>query len=150
MPRSFPWFWIALAGLLLLLPGPAGRFLLDLVGGITLTLILLPLLAGGAALIGWQVLRSRLRTCEVCGVSSLAPDSCPACGSPYHRAGTDPQEPGGSTGTASGWLGRDGEIDARTATISVEAVEAVEVGSSGDGGQDQSSSASSSSASPSP
>ena len=148
MSRSFPWIWIALAGLLLLLPGPAGRFLLDLLGGITLTQILLPLLAGGAALIGWQVLRSRLHTCKVCGVSSLAQESCPACGSPYHAAGSVPQQSGVSTGTASGWLGREGEIDARTATINVEAVE---VASSGEGRQVPTSSASSpSGSSPSP
>ena len=41
MNRSLPWGWIALAAFLLLLPGPAGRLLLDLIGGLTLTLLLL-------------------------------------------------------------------------------------------------------------
>lgn len=112
MNRSLPWFWIVLAGVLLLLPGPAGRLLLDLVGGLTLTLLLLPLLAGGAALIGWQVLRSRLRTCEVCGVASLAADACPACGAPRGSGG----------GARDGW-GRAVEVDASQATITIEAVE---------------------------
>lgn len=112
MPRSFPWFWILLAALLLLLPGPAGRLLLDLLGGLTLTLLLLPLLAGGAAWIGWQVLRSRLRTCEVCGVSSFASDSCPACGASFAAASG-----------ATGFSERTVEVDASRMTINVEAVD---------------------------
>ncbi|MFM7269075.1 MAG: hypothetical protein ACKOZT_10915 [Cyanobium sp.] len=80
MRSTLPWGWIALAAFLLLLPGPAGRLLLDLLGGVTLLVLLLPLLAGGAALVGWQLLRRRLRTCPACGFSSLGSDLCPACG----------------------------------------------------------------------
>lgn len=80
---SLPWGWIALAALLLLLPSSFGRILLDVLGGLTLTLLLLPLLAGGAALIGWRILQSRMRTCQVCGVSSLGVERCPACGSSF-------------------------------------------------------------------
>ena len=112
MRPPIPWFWIALAALLLLLPGPAGRFLLDLVGGLTLTLLVLPLLAGGAAWIGWQVLRSRLRTCEVCGVSSFAAEVCPACGTPR-----DPQTNG------SGPFEQAAVLDPRQVTITIDAVE---------------------------
>jgi len=112
MNRSLPWFWLVLAAVLLLLPGPAGRLLLDLLGGLTLTLLLLPLLAGGAVWIGWQVLRSRLRTCDVCGVASLADDVCPACGSPR-----------GADKVDRSVLVRDSDFDASTATITVEAVE---------------------------
>lgn len=113
MSRPLPWFWIALAVVLLLLPMPVGRFLLDLLGGLTLTLLLLPLLAGAAAWIGWQILRSRLRPCPVCGVSSLASEICPACGAamqPGGRAGVD------VTTSAA-------EIDVSRVTINVEAVE---------------------------
>ena len=113
MSRPLPWFWIALAAVLLLLPMPVGRFLLDLLGGLTLTLLLLPLLAGAAVWIGWQMLRSRLRPCPACGVSSLAVDHCPVCGSSMQGTGFGPP---GETSSA-------GEIDVSQVTINVEAVE---------------------------
>jgi hypothetical protein len=115
MQRSIPWFWILLALALLLLPGPAGRLFLDLLGGITLTLLALPLLAGGAALIGWQVLKRRLRTCSSCGASSFGSALCPACGTPFPDSGSAPPWPGGGGG------GR--ELDPRNVTINVDAVE---------------------------
>ncbi|MCP9849884.1 hypothetical protein [Cyanobium sp. Morenito 9A2] len=80
MQRPFPWFWVLLLGLLVLAPGPAGRLLLDLLGGLTLTLLLLPLLLAGVGVIAWKVLQSRLCTCPACGLSSLGTERCPACG----------------------------------------------------------------------
>lgn len=117
MQRSIPWFWILLALALLLLPGPAGRLFLDLLGGITLTLLALPLLAGGAALIGWQVLKRRLRTCSACGASSLGSALCPACGTPFADADSAGPWPQGGVGTGNR------EIDPRNVTINVDAVE---------------------------
>lgn len=113
MSRPLPWFWIALAAVLLLLPMPVGRFLLDLLGGLTLTLLLLPLVAGAAVWIGWQILRSRLRPCPACGVSSLAMERCPICGSSMQGSGF---ETPGETASA-------GEIDVSQVTINIEAVE---------------------------
>lgn len=113
MSRPLPWFWIALAAVLLLLPMPVGRFLLDLLGGLTLTLLLLPLLAGAAVWIGWQVLRSRLRPCPVCGVSSLAVEICPACGASMQADGA----------ATSGFASSVSDLDASQMTINVEAVE---------------------------
>ncbi|MFM7087498.1 MAG: hypothetical protein ACKOXO_10995 [Cyanobium sp.] len=119
MSRPLPWFWIGLA-LLLLLPGPAGRLLLDLLGGLTLTLLLLPLLLGGAGWIAWQVLRSRLRACPACGTNSFATDVCPACGSSMEGAG-----PPWATAMAERLqaLQEREEVDVREVTINVEAVE---------------------------
>lgn len=125
MSRPLPWFWIALAALLLLLPASAWRVLLDLLGGLTLTLLLLPLLAGAAAWIGWQILRSRLRPCPVCGVSSLAVDICPACGSPMQAEG----------GAAPGVGSVPAELDASQVTINVQAVEVVDPEADGTGSQ---------------
>ncbi|MFM7312712.1 MAG: hypothetical protein ACKO0M_06020 [Cyanobium sp.] len=113
MSKPVPWFWIVLAALLLLLPMPAGRLLLDLLGGLTLTLLLLPLLAGAAAWIGWQVLRSRLRACPSCGVSSFASEVCPACGCSMQ----------GGLNTGSPLAFEDIPIDAAHMTINVEAIE---------------------------
>lgn len=120
MPRSLPWFLLLLA-LLLVLPGPAGRLLLDLVGGLTLTLLLLPLLAGGAALIGWQVLKRRLRTCPSCGAVSLGQPVCPACGTLFER------DPDGASRRAASWSSELPDIDARNVTINVDAVDVVAV-----------------------
>ncbi|MFS6827113.1 hypothetical protein [Cyanobium sp. ATX-6F1] len=83
MQRSNTWIWLLLAALLLLAPGPLGRFVLDLVGGITLVLLLLPLLLGAAGFVAWQVIQKRLLTCPACGFTSMATDSCPACGTPF-------------------------------------------------------------------
>lgn len=117
MNRSLPWGWIALAAFVLLLPGPAGRLLLDVLGGLTLTLLFLPLLAGGAVLIGWQVLRSRLQVCPACGISSFDRDGCPACGTPRAASSDSAQD-----ATIFG-VGRRDEVDPRSATITVDAVD---------------------------
>lgn len=117
MSRSFPWPWILLAAGLLLLPGPAGRLLLDLVGGLTLLLVLLPLLAGGAALLGWTLLKRRLRSCPSCGQVSFGTEACPACG-------TSLTENGSVASAAGGWFGSDpDDIDPRDVTINVKAVD---------------------------
>ena len=113
MKANLPWGWIALAAFLLFLPGPAGRLLLDLLGGVTLLVLLLPLLAGGAAFVGWQLLRRRLRTCAACGFTSLGSELCPACGA----ALADVQ----SMSTAA-----PDEPDPRSATITVDARAVVE------------------------
>jgi hypothetical protein len=115
MRRPFPWLWILLLLGLLLFPTPAGRLLLDLVGGLTLALLLLPLLAGGAALIGWQLLRRRIRICSVCGASSLGSSVCPACGSALS------QDIAGQDSAGSGASSQGSERDAAQVTINVEA-----------------------------
>lgn len=112
MTRSIPWRWLALIALLLLLPSAMGRFLLDLLGGITLLLLLLPLLAALFAWIGWQLLRSRLITCQSCGLTSFGQESCPACGTPLTR----PQRSGPP-------VPEDREIDASTAIVTVTATD---------------------------
>ena len=83
MQRSRTWLWLLLALLLLLAPSPAGRFVLDLLGGITMLLVLLPLLLGAAGFVAWQVIQRRLRTCEACGFASMEKEVCPACGSDF-------------------------------------------------------------------
>ena len=111
--RSIPWLWIAIGALLLLGPGPAGRLLIDVLGGLTLTLLLLPLLLGAAGWVGWQILQRRLRTCAACGFTSMGGDICPACGTPYAvDAGGQP------TGAQ-----RTIEIDAREVIIDVTATD---------------------------
>ncbi len=82
MKRPLPWFWILVAGLLLAAPTPLGRLLLDLLGGLTLAVLLLPLLLAGAGAVAFQILKRRVRTCTVCGLTTMAATTCPACGAP--------------------------------------------------------------------
>jgi hypothetical protein len=114
---SFPWNWVVLAAILLLLPGTAGRFLLDVLGWVTLLLLLLPLLAAGAGVLAWKFLRPRFITCAACGVTSFGSEACPACGSPL-------------TGKAGNtWTERDaGALEPSQVTIDVEAVDVPAMG----------------------
>jgi hypothetical protein len=120
MQRPVPWLWIALAGLLLLLPGPSGRFLLDLLGGLTLTLILLPLLAAGAGLLAWQLLlRPRLRRCPACGITSIGVTTCPACGTSVDESADPDRETSFFVGPTS----PAATDDVTNVTINVNAVD---------------------------
>lgn len=126
MQRSIPWVWLLLLGLLLLAPGPAGRVVLDLLGGLTVLVLVLPLVLGGAGWIAWQVLRRRLRVCPACGFSSFnAAETCPACGASFEGAAataTAAREPFITFGGAP--LGADRqEAPASQATIDVEVVD---------------------------
>lgn len=115
MQRPLPWFWILLALLLLLGPTPAGRVLLDLLGGLTLTLLVLPLLLGAAGLVAWQVLQRLLRRCNTCGFTAIGWEQCPACGSPFDPSQTGAGRPDGES--------RQPELDASNVTIDVEVID---------------------------
>lgn len=78
--------WIAVV-LLLLVPTAAGRLLLDLAGGLLLTLLALPLILSGLGWIGWKLLQSRMVTCTACGATGLKGTGvCALCGTPYANA----------------------------------------------------------------
>ena len=111
MGRFSPLLWFILLAFLLL-PTAAGRVLLDLAGGLFITLLVLPVVLGGLGWIAWKVLQSRVRTCEACGLSTMTTDvQCPACGSPLPV-----KESGASTAKAV-----DDSLPASDATIDIEA-----------------------------
>ncbi len=79
MNRPSPLIWLALI-LIFLLPTAAGRFLIDIAGGLILILLTIPILLGGAGWLGWRFLQSRLIQCQVCGASILSgSEQCPVC-----------------------------------------------------------------------
>ena len=82
MSRPLPWLWIVLAGVLLLAPGLVGRLFVDVLEGITLLVVLVPLVLAGGGVIGLWWLRRNQVTCSACGTPSLGQSQCPACGSP--------------------------------------------------------------------
>ena len=116
MQRPSLWIWIALIVGMLLFPWSLGHTILQLLGGLTLAMVVLPLITGGAALVGWQILKRRLRTCPACGVTSLASGNCVACGNPFAS-----QPPDMSGGDPFG--GQTEDVEAKNITINVDAVE---------------------------
>ena len=87
MGRLPPLVW--LLALLLLLPTPLGRALIDVIGGVALVLLTLPVILGGVGWIGWKVLQSRMQVCSNCGSASLQTTPvCAVCGSAFSTADT--------------------------------------------------------------
>ena len=81
MNRSSSFLWLVLV-LIVLLPTTAGRFLLDLAGGLMLLFLTLPLILGGIGWIGWRILKSKMKACDNCGTATFSEGSnCPICGS---------------------------------------------------------------------
>ncbi len=77
-PSSLIWMVFIL---LLILPTPAGKLFIDLVGGIFLIITILPLILGGIGWFAWKRLQSQVQTCEACGSSFLNSQIiCPICG----------------------------------------------------------------------
>ncbi len=78
-PSSLIWMVLIL---LLIVPTPAGKFIIDLAGGLFIIITLIPLLLGGVAWIAWKRIQSKVQTCESCGSSFINSQIvCPICGS---------------------------------------------------------------------
>ena len=79
-PSSLIWMVFIL---LIILPTPAGKFIIDLAGGIFLIITIIPLILGGIGWFIWKRIQSKIKTCEACGSNFLNTQTiCPACGTP--------------------------------------------------------------------
>ncbi len=79
-PSSLIWMVFIL---LVILPTPAGRFIVDLAGGIFLIFTLIPLILGGIGWFTWKRIQSKIQTCQACGSIFLNNQIvCPTCGTP--------------------------------------------------------------------
>ena len=77
-PSSLIWMVIIL---LVILPTPAGRFIIDLAGGIFLIITIIPLIIGGIGWLTWKRIQSKVQTCEACGSTFINSQMiCPVCG----------------------------------------------------------------------
>lgn len=113
MQRPIPWFWIVLIGLLLLAPGLTARLFVDVLEGVTLLLVLGPLVLAGGALLVWQWAKRRVTVCPACGTPSVGALQCPACGASLVDAAPAARSADSVTST-------NATIDARDAVIDVE------------------------------
>ena len=77
-PSSLIWMVFIL---LLIFPTPAGKFIINLAGGIFLTITIIPLILGGIGWFAWKRIQSKIQTCEACGSTFLNSQMiCPICG----------------------------------------------------------------------
>tara|TARA_B100000700_G_scaffold38119_1_gene37843 strand:- start:1165 stop:1494 length:330 start_codon:yes stop_codon:yes gene_type:complete len=77
-PSSLIWMVFVL---LLIVPTPAGKFIIDIAGGIFLIITIIPLVLGGVGWFAWKKIQSQVKTCEACGSSFLNNQIiCPICG----------------------------------------------------------------------
>ena len=77
-PSSLIWMVFIL---LIILPTPAGKFIIDLAGGIFLIITIIPLVLGGVGWFTWKRIQSKVQTCEACGSTFLnSQNVCPICG----------------------------------------------------------------------
>ena len=85
-PSSLIWMVFIL---LLIFPTPAGKFIIDLAGGIFLIITIITLMLGGVGWFAWKRVQSKVQTCAACGTSFLnSQTSCPICGNNIQ----DPQD----------------------------------------------------------
>tara|TARA_B100000700_G_C14412413_1_gene564245 strand:- start:90 stop:425 length:336 start_codon:yes stop_codon:yes gene_type:complete len=77
-PSSLIWMVFLL---LIILPTPVGKFVMNLAGGIFLIITIIPLILGGIGWFAWKRIQSQLQNCELCGSSFLNSQIiCPICG----------------------------------------------------------------------
>ena len=77
-PSSLIWMVLIL---LIIFPTPAGKFVIDLAGGIFLFITLISLTIGGIGWFSWKRIQSKMQLCESCGSSFFNSQiNCPICG----------------------------------------------------------------------
>ena len=82
-PSSLIWMVFIL---LVIFPTPAGKFILDLAGGIFLFIATIPLILGGIGWFTWKRIQSKVQTCQACGSTFLNSQMiCPICGTPVNN-----------------------------------------------------------------
>ena len=77
-PSSLIWMVFIL---LIILPTPAGKVIIDLASGIFLIIAIIPIILGGIGWFTWKRIQSKLQTCAACGSTFLNSQMiCPICG----------------------------------------------------------------------
>ena len=77
-PSSLIWMVFIL---LVILPTPAGKLIIDLASGIFLIITIIPLILGGIGWFTWKRIQSKVQACEACGSTFLNTQIiCPICG----------------------------------------------------------------------
>jgi hypothetical protein len=115
MQRPVPWFWLIALALLLVAPGLTARLFVDVIEGVTLLLVLGPLVVAGAGLLVWQWAKRRMTICPACGTPSVGALQCPACGASLVADGSAAAPAAATTAEPAA---RDAVIDVQVREVS--------------------------------
>ena len=78
-PSTFIWLSIIF---IFLLPTSAGRFFIDMAGGIMIIIFLTTILISGIGWLSWRQIKRNIKTCGNCGANYFSESTlCPICGS---------------------------------------------------------------------
>jgi hypothetical protein len=115
MQRPVPWFWLIALALLLVAPGLTARLFVDVIEGVTLLLVLGPLVVAGAGLLVWRWAKRRMTICPACGTPSVGALQCPACGASLVADGSAAAPAAATTAEPAA---RDAVIDVQVREVS--------------------------------
>jgi len=80
MNKPSPLIWMVFI-LLLILPTSAGKFFIDIAGGLFLVITITPIILVAIGWFTWKRIQSKIKTCNGCGSSFLNNQIiCPVCG----------------------------------------------------------------------
>ena len=83
-PSSLIWMVFIL---LIIVPTPAGKFIIDLASGIFLFITLIPVIIGGIGWFTWKRIQSKMQTCGACGSTFFNSQlTCPICGTTMKKS----------------------------------------------------------------
>ena len=81
MNKSSTFIWLCII-FIFLLPTSAGRFFIDMAGGIMVIIFLATLLISGVAWLSLRKIKANLKSCGNCGANYFSESTlCPICGS---------------------------------------------------------------------
>jgi len=103
-----PWLWVDVLVLIVLAPGPFGRFVIQLLGVLGFLLLVVLAIAGVSGAFVWRSLHQPTSVCPHCGSLNLGSETCAFCSRPLDNPQIHPHSsPEG--------------VDPRRATVDVKA-----------------------------
>ena len=81
MNKTSTFIWLCII-FIFLLPTSAGRFFIDMAGGIMILIFLTTILISGVGWLSWRKIKSNIKNCGNCGANYFSESTlCPICGS---------------------------------------------------------------------
>ena len=81
MNKASTFIWLSII-FIFLLPTSAGRFFIDMAGGIMVVIFLAAILISGVGWLSWRKIKANIKSCGNCGANYFSGSTlCPICGS---------------------------------------------------------------------